>query len=85
MIVDEDAMVAELAKGRLFAFLDVTFPEPAAADHPFRKLPNVVLTSHIAGMADYKFGQQAVNDIAAFLRGETPLMVVTEDVLDRLA
>ncbi len=85
MIVDEDALVAELEKGRLFAYLDVTYPEPAAADHPFRKLPNVVLSSHIAGMADIKFGRQAVNDIAAFLRGESPLMAVTADQLDRLA
>ena len=51
MITDQDALVAELAKGRLFALIDVTEPEPVPLDSPLRKLPNVVLTSHIAGAA----------------------------------
>lgn len=85
MCVDEAALIAELEKGRLFAFLDVTSPEPAADDSPLRKLPNVVLTSHIAGGADYKIGKQAVDDIEAFLNGESPLMAVTADMLDRVA
>ena len=42
-------MVKELATGRIFACIDVTDPEPPAPDHPFRSLPNVVLTSHVAG------------------------------------
>jgi len=83
--IDESALVAELAKGRLFAFLDVTEPEPAAADSPLRKLPNVALTSHIAGPATFNLGAQAVDDIAAFLRGKRPLCVQTEDMLDRIA
>lgn len=84
MIVDEDALVSQLQRGRLFAFLDVTWPEPAPADHPFRKLTNVVLTSHIAGLADIKFGRQAVEDIAAFLSGKSPLMVITDEIIDRV-
>lgn len=84
-LVDEAALVAELEKGRLFAYLDVTDPEPAPDDSPLRRLPNVVLTSHIAGIADRKFGRQAVDDVERFLRGESPLMVVTAEMLDRLA
>lgn len=84
-LIDEAALVAELEKGRLFAYLDVTDPEPAPDDSPLRRLPNVVLTSHIAGIADRKFGRQAVDDVERFLRGESPLMVVTADMLDRLA
>jgi len=30
--LDEQALIAELAKGRLFAFLDVSAPEPAVDD-----------------------------------------------------
>jgi phosphoglycerate dehydrogenase-like enzyme len=83
--IDEEALVAELEKGRLFAFLDVTAPEPAAEDSPLRRLPNVVLTSHMGGFADLRMGKQAVDDIAAYIRGESPRMVVTRDRLDRIA
>ena len=82
--VDEAALVAELQQGRLFAYLDVTDPEPAADDSPLRSLPNVLLTSHMAGGPGTNLGNQAVDDIAAFLRGEQPLAVVTADMLDRL-
>ncbi|MHC5054267.1 MAG: hydroxyacid dehydrogenase [Planctomycetota bacterium] len=83
--VDEAALVEELAKGRLFAFLDVTDPEPPADDSPLRTLPNVVLTSHIAGGRDVRLGRQAVSDIEAFLSGGEPVLRVTEDMLDRIA
>ena len=83
--IDEEALIAELEKGRLFAFLDVTAPEPAAEDSPLRRLPNVVLTSHMGGFADLKMGKQAVDDIAAYIKGESPRMVVTRDMLDRIA
>jgi phosphoglycerate dehydrogenase-like enzyme len=85
LCIDEAALAVELAKGRLFACLDVTDPEPAAADSPLRRLPNVVLTSHIAGPAAFNLGAQAVDDIAAFLRGRKPLCVQTPDMLDRIA
>ena len=84
-LLDEAALVAQLEKGRLQVWLDVTDPEPAPADSPLRRLPNVTLTSHIAGMADPKMGRQAVDDVEAFLRGEQPQMVVTPEMLDRLA
>ena len=83
--VDEAALIAELEKGRLFAFLDVSEPEPAAEDSPLRRRPNVVYTSHIAGQADFKMGQQAVDDIAAFLGGGSPRMAVTAEMLERVA
>ena len=83
--VDEDALIAELEKGRLFAFLDVSDPEPTADDSPLRRLPNVVYTSHIAGGADFKIGAQAVGDIEAFLEGREPAMAVTPDMLERIA
>jgi phosphoglycerate dehydrogenase-like enzyme len=83
--VDEAALLTELSKGRLSAFLDVTNPEPAAADSPLRRLPNVVLTSHIAGMAEHRIGKQAVDDVEAFLSGRQPKLVVTEEMLERVA
>lgn len=80
--VDETALIAELQQHRLFAFLDVSMPEPTPLDSPLRTLPNVVYTSHIAGPPCFNIGHQAVNDIAAYLKGEPPLHVVTADMLD---
>jgi len=83
--VDESALIAELSQGRLFAILDVTQPEPAAEDSPFRSLPNVVYTSHIAGPPCFNLGRQAVNDIAAHLSGGQPEYAVTADMLETTA
>jgi len=85
MCIDEEALIAELRKGRLFAFIDVSNPEPADDDSPLRTLPNVVYSSHITGGPGTNIGRQAVDDIAAFLRGDEPTCVVTEEMLDRLA
>lgn len=83
--VDEPALVRELQAGRLRAWLDVTNPEPAAVDSPLRLLPNVTLTSHIAGPPCAHLGRQAVRDIRAFVQGGQPQCVVTPDMLDRIA
>jgi len=51
-VLDEAAMVARLADGRLRgAGLDVFAREPLPADSPLWKLPNVVCTPHMAGMS----------------------------------
>jgi len=48
-IVNEDALVEALKSGHLAgAALDVYAQEPLPADHPFLRLPNVVLTPHLA-------------------------------------
>ena len=75
-IVEQD-LVEELQQCRLMAFLDVSAPEPAAVDSPLRTLPNVVYTSHIAGPATTAMGSLAVNDVDAFIRGESPRDVIT--------
>lgn len=48
-ILDSDALVAELRKGRFRAFLDVYDTEPLPLDDPLRSLPNAFITPHIAG------------------------------------
>ena len=71
MLVDEKALIAELEKGRFFACIDVTDPEPPPADHPFRKLGNVILTPHIAGghsvNGRHMLGDNAVKEVYNFL------------------
>jgi phosphoglycerate dehydrogenase-like enzyme len=48
-VVVTDALVAELASGRLRAALDVTDPEPLPPGHPLWELPNVLLSPHVGG------------------------------------
>src|ERR1051325_9227579 len=48
-LIDLDALLSELRRGRISAALDVTDPlEPLPPDHELRHLPNVILTPHIA-------------------------------------
>lgn len=48
-VVDTDALVAELATGRIAAAADVTEPEPLPAGHPLWSMPNFLLTPHVGG------------------------------------
>lgn len=87
-IIDEAALVSELEKGRLFACLDVTEPEPPAQDHPFRNLPNVILTPHIAGAVNngvWRIGDYVLNELERFLREEKLAGEVSSDQLGQLA
>jgi len=49
VVVDTDALLAELTSGRLRAALDVTDPEPLPEGHPLWSAPNLLLTPHVAG------------------------------------
>jgi phosphoglycerate dehydrogenase-like enzyme len=71
-VVDTDALVAELASGRLRAVLDVTDPEPLPADHPLWELA-LAITPHNAGdspAADERAVALAVEQLGRFVRGE---------------
>lgn len=83
--IDENALIDELQKGRLFAFLDVTSPEPPVAESPLRQLPNVVLTPHVAGQQSYRIGGMVVEELRRCFAGEEQLFRVTRDMLDRIA
>ena len=73
-IVDEDALLAALHEGTIAgAALDVYAKEPLPADHPLREAPNTLLSPHLGyvttGTYEVFYGD-AVEDIAAWLRGE---------------
>jgi len=73
-IVDEAALCEILAvRPDLLAIIDVTFPEPPAAESPLFSLPNVVLTPHIAGSIGsecHRMGQIALDECQRYLKGE---------------
>jgi phosphoglycerate dehydrogenase-like enzyme len=86
-LIDEAALIVELQKGRLFAFLDVMDPEPPMLDNPLRSLPNVVLTPHLAGCIDdcSRMGAMAVEELRRFFGAEPPINPVAPDMFDRIS
>jgi phosphoglycerate dehydrogenase-like enzyme len=71
-VVDTNALVAELASGRLRAVLDVTDPEPLPAGHALWDLA-LAITPHNAGdshAADERAIELAGEQLARFARGE---------------
>jgi formate dehydrogenase len=49
-IVDRDAIVAALETGQLAGYGgDVWWPQPAPADHPWRKMPHHAMVPHMSG------------------------------------
>ena len=74
-VIDFDALTEMLAEGRFKAAIDVYPEEPLPLDHPIRKLPNVILSSHRAGAigeALLNIGRIVVNDMEAILGGLMP-------------
>ena len=72
-IVDEAALVRALGDGTIAgAGLDVFDEEPLPLDHPFRRLPNIVITPHLGYVTaeTYRiFYGQALEDVKAYLDG----------------
>lgn len=72
-LVKTDDLVAVLKSGHLAgAGLDVTDPEPLPNDHELWKLPNVIITSHIAAQSQYSFKRMQsvfVENVERFTKG----------------
>ena len=87
--VDEAGLIRVLqARPDLTALLDVTHPEPPVADSALYQLPNVQLSSHIAGsigdevvrMADY-----VLEEFYRWRQGEALRYAVTLEMLETMA
>ncbi|MGH7389584.1 MAG: hydroxyacid dehydrogenase [Candidatus Rokuibacteriota bacterium] len=85
---DERVVFEALAKGHLRAAgIDVFEEEPVSADNPILRLPNVVVSSHMAGVTAEAGRQMAVQvsgEMLRVLRGERPHVLVNPDVWPRL-
>lgn len=80
-LVDQDALIAALISGRIFAILDVTEPEPLPAGSPLLSLPNAFVTPHVAGAAGYetrRLVDLAISETLRFHLGEPLLHEVTQ-------
>jgi phosphoglycerate dehydrogenase-like enzyme len=87
-LVDTEALTDHCVSGRLDAVLDVTDPDPLPPDHPLLRLPNVLVTPHLAGSQGRelrRLGEFAVAEVARFTRGEALLGTVNATTLHRIA
>lgn len=83
-LIDQEAMIAELASGRISAVLDVTVPDPLPANSPLYDMPNVLLTPHIAGALGgerERLGALVVAEIERFVRGIPLAHAIAADTL----
>lgn len=82
--VDEGALIEGLTSGHLGgAGLDVTYKEPLSTSSPLWDLPNVILTSHSAGISIKREERRVkllIQNIANYLEGK-PLINVVDRTL----
>ncbi|MDX9820782.1 MAG: NAD(P)-dependent oxidoreductase, partial [Syntrophales bacterium] len=77
--IDEEALIEALQTGQIGgAGLDVFEKEPLPKDSPLRRMPNVILTPHTAGMPDgLKYHERRyaffLENIARVSQGKEPL------------
>jgi phosphoglycerate dehydrogenase-like enzyme len=79
VVVDTDALVAELTSGRIRAALDVTDPEPLPGGHPLWSAPGLLLTPHVAGAipgTNERAAAAVTDQLARVLAGEPLVNVV---------
>jgi phosphoglycerate dehydrogenase-like enzyme len=81
VVVDTEALLAELTRGRIRAAVDVTDPEPLPAGHPLWSAPGLLLTPHVGGAVPQTEarGTAAVTDqVTRILAGEPLLNIVDQ-------
>jgi phosphoglycerate dehydrogenase-like enzyme len=81
VVVDTDALLAELTSGRLRAALDVTDPEPLPEGHPLWAAPGLLLTPHVAGAVpdtNARAAAAVTDQLRRILDGRPLVNVVTD-------
>jgi D-3-phosphoglycerate dehydrogenase len=85
-LIDDAALASALCEKRIAgAALDVFSEQPLPNGHPFRELPNVLLTPHFAGLtADSmeRISRISAEETLRLLRGERPVNLANPEVWD---
>jgi len=82
VVVETEALLAELRSQRIHAALDVVDPEPLPADHPLWDAPNLLIVPHVGGNSSamlpraYRLVREQLQRFAA---GEPLANVMTGD------
>jgi len=84
-IVDTEALVEVMEAGHLSGYAgDVSYPQPAPADHPWRTMPNHAMTPHVSGTsleAQKRYSDGIRDCLVNFIAG-TPIdrdYIIVED------
>jgi phosphoglycerate dehydrogenase-like enzyme/predicted dehydrogenase len=80
-LIEPTALLARVKGGDIFACLDTYEEEPLVGPHPLRDLPNVFITSHIAGGSPDNYAAAAVEvvrKVAAHLAGDAAQSISAE-------
>lgn len=78
-IVDTEALVEHVRRGRIRTALDVTDPEPLPETHPLWSLPGALIVPHVGGASTAmrpRIARLVRRQIERMLAGEPPLNVV---------
>ena len=87
-VVEADLIKVLQERSDLTAVLDVTHPEPPVADSPFYRLPNCILTPHIAGSSGlevHRMSEWIWEEFTLFRAGKPCRYEVTEAMLEVMA
>lgn len=82
VVVEEDLIQALNDKIIAGAALDVFNQEPLPSDHPFMKIPNLVITPHSAALTDgsiVRMGTESVAELLSILDLQKPVNLVNPD------
>ena len=83
-VVDSAALIARAARGDIRVGLDVFDPEPIPGDSPVRRMTNVFLSPHIAGVTAAcrpRFFSFMVDELERFFGGHETMFDLTPRVL----
>jgi phosphoglycerate dehydrogenase-like enzyme len=78
-VIDTDALVDHVRRGRVRAALDVTDPEPLPEGHPLWTLPGVLITPHVGGDTSAmrpRIARLVRGQIERMAAGDAPINVV---------
>lgn len=88
VVCERDLIEVFGRRSDLTAWLDVTYPEPPVADSPLWKMPNVILTPHIAGSQDRecrRMGRLMIDEFDRWNRGENMKWPISKEKAALLA
>lgn len=79
-LLDYEAVHSHLKSGHLGGLgIDVAWTEPFNPDNPILKIPNVIITPHVAGVTEtsYRSMAKVVGDVALQLHAGSPVTALT--------